>query len=241
MRLVILLIAAAAVVAADEPAKKIKLGKGKKDIAAGEILFQNHCALCHGRDGGGGRGPVLAQQKLRRASDDTALVKVIQEGIHGTEMPGAWQLDDRELRQVAAYVRSLSRVAVKAVPGNAEHGAEIYTSQGCAGCHVIKGEGGIMGPELGGIGLRRSLLISARRSSIRKLRFPTISCRFELFLLMARQSPGCGSGKIRLRFRFAITRVACIRTWKRDLKEIVKDRGKSPMPAYKDKLHVTPN
>ena len=111
MRIVLLLIAAGAAFAADEPAKKIKLGSGKKDIAAGEILFQNHCALCHGRDGGGGRGPVLAQQKLRRAADDTSLVKVIQEGIHGTEMPGAWQLDERELRQVAAYVRSLSRVA----------------------------------------------------------------------------------------------------------------------------------
>ena len=46
---------------------------------------------------------------------------------------------------------------VKAVPGDAVHGAEIYTSKGCAGCHVIKGRAASWGRNCTGIGLRRSI------------------------------------------------------------------------------------
>src|SRR5688500_18551722 len=139
MRAVILLFAAGAAFAAEEPAKRIKLPGGRNNIAAGEALYQSHCALCHGTTGGGGRGPVLAQPKLRRASDDAALFKVIQEGIPGTEMPGAWQMDDKELRQTAAYVRSLGRVSMTTVPGDTGRGRQVYEAQGCANCHTIKG------------------------------------------------------------------------------------------------------
>ena len=241
MRIMLLLVAmgvaASAAFAAEEPEKKIKLASGKKDIAAGETLFQNHCALCHGRDGGGGRGPVLAQQKLRRATDDTALVKIIQEGIHGTEMPGAWQLDDRELRQVAAYVRSLSRVAVKAVPGNAVHGGELYMSKGCAGCHVIKGQGGVMGPELSGIGLRRS--IAYLREAIIN---PEAAVPDNFLQVRVVPADGATVTGVRLgedTFTIQVRDYAgrLHSYWKRDLKEIVKDRGKSPMPTYKNKLN----
>ena len=40
-------------------------------------------------------------------------------------------------------------------PGNAERGAAIYQSSGCASCHVVDGRGGILGPELTSIGSRR--------------------------------------------------------------------------------------
>ena len=156
-RAVLILLATGAAFAADQQAKKVKLPTGRKDIARGERLFQGHCALCHGTQGGGGRGPVLAQPKLKRAADNAALVKVIEEGIHGTEMPGAWQMNEAELRLVAAYVRSLGRVSPKPVPGDIAQGAQIYQGKGgCANCHMIKGQGGLMGPDLGSIGLRRS-------------------------------------------------------------------------------------
>ena len=236
MRIVLFLIAAGAAFAADEPAKKVRLGSGKKDIAAGEILFQNHCALCHGRDGGGGRGPVLAQQKLRRAADDTSLIKVIQEGIHGTEMPGAWQLDERELRQVAAYVRSLSRVAVKAVQGNAVHGAELYSSKGCAGCHVIKGQGGVMGPELTGIGLRRSIAYLREAILDPEAAVPDNFLQVRVVNADGTTLTGVRLGEDSFAIQIRDYTGRLYSYWKRDLKEIVKDRGKSPMPTYKDKL-----
>src|SRR6185295_4759197 len=104
--------------------------------------FQVHCALCHGPKGEGGRGPMLAHPKLSRAPDDAALVKVIDNGIRGTEMPGAGAMSDHEVRQTAAFVRSLGKVPTKPVPGNPARGAEIYKGKGnCSGCHSMNGEG----------------------------------------------------------------------------------------------------
>src|SRR2546429_9946714 len=101
---------------------KIKLPGSRADLARGEKLFQVHCARCHGAKGEGSKGPSLARPKLPRASDDAALLKVIENGIRGTEMPGAGAMDDREMRQTAAYVRSLGRAPVKPVPGDPAHG-----------------------------------------------------------------------------------------------------------------------
>ena len=56
-------------------------------LAQGKKLYNNQCALCHGIGGTGGRGPALNQPKLRHAPTQAALIKVIQEGIPGTEMP----------------------------------------------------------------------------------------------------------------------------------------------------------
>src|SRR5437899_8314246 len=81
---------------------KVKLPTGRNDLASGAKLFQNHCALCHGPKGEGGRGPMLSRPKLPRAPDDAALVKVIEEGIRGTEMPGADSMTEREMHQTAA-------------------------------------------------------------------------------------------------------------------------------------------
>src|SRR5205809_6570044 len=86
---------------------KVKLPSSHADLARGEKLFQVHCARCHGAKGEGSRGPALTRPKLPRAPDDIALLKVIEEGIRGTEMPGAGAMSDREKRQAAAYVRSL--------------------------------------------------------------------------------------------------------------------------------------
>ena len=59
---------------------RVKLPNGRADLAAGKKLFENQCGLCHGPQGEGGRGPVLAKARLSRAPDDTALVKVIESG-----------------------------------------------------------------------------------------------------------------------------------------------------------------
>src|ERR1041384_580187 len=86
----------AAMAAVTEP--KVKLPNSHADVANGEKLFQHHCALCHGPKGEGGRGPVLTRAKLTRAPDDGTLLKVIENGIRGTEMPGADSMSEREMR-----------------------------------------------------------------------------------------------------------------------------------------------
>jgi len=127
------------------------------DSTSGKRLYESHCSLCHGQTGTGGKGPNLAQPILRHAPDDQRLAEVIQQGIPGTEMPGAWQLTDHEARQVAGYVRSLGRVAAVQLPGDAARGRALYESKGgCAACHIIRGAGSSFGPELTAIGARRS-------------------------------------------------------------------------------------
>ena len=67
----------------------------------------------------------------------------------------SFRLTERETRQTAIYVLSLSRSTARPGPGNAERGAAVYQSNGCASCHVVDGRGGILGPELSTIGGRR--------------------------------------------------------------------------------------
>src|SRR5262249_34940152 len=130
---------------------KVKLPSSRADLANGEKLFTHHCALCHGPKGEGGRGPMLTRPKLLRAPDDSTLLKILENGIRGTEMPGADSMSQREIRQTAAYVRSLGKLTQKPVPGDPARGAGIYGAKGgCVGCHSINGEGGIAAPDLAG-------------------------------------------------------------------------------------------
>jgi cytochrome c oxidase cbb3-type subunit III len=125
------------------------------DMAIGRRIFDSQCALCHGLDGSGGRGPSLRKPKLRQAPDDEALRKVIADGLP-PEMPGAWQLSVREVASVAAYVRSLGKVAAEKLPGDPETGRALFSKYGCGSCHIVNGLGGGPGPELSTIGDRRS-------------------------------------------------------------------------------------
>src|SRR5579872_7006245 len=129
---------------------------GQDDLAHGKKLYEGFCSLCHGQTGTGGKGPNLAQPTLSRAPDVYTLVAVIQQGIRGTEMPGFWQLTDHEAKQVAVYVRSLGRIAPEKLPGDTARGHALYASTRCASCHIVRGSGTSLGPELTEIGARRS-------------------------------------------------------------------------------------
>lgn len=236
MKAVLVLFAGVVAFAADQPAK-VKLPNGKADLARGEKLFQGHCALCHGTNGEGGRGPLIAQPKLKRASDDAALVKVISEGIQGTEMPGAWQMSEREVRQVASYVRSLGRIAAKPVPGDVARGAQLYQSKGgCATCHLIKGQGRLIGPDLSGIGLRRSVTYLREAILNPEAQLPDSFLQVRVVPHDGAMVTGVRLGEDSFAIQLRDYSGRLHSYWKRDLKEIFKDRGKSPMTSYKDKF-----
>jgi putative heme-binding domain-containing protein len=97
----------------------------------------------------------LNRARLRRAADDKALVDLIKEGVPGTEMPQTWQMDDREIRQVAAYVRSLGRSEVAPLRGDPAKGKALYAAGDCSRCHAVRGQGGVLGPDLTDVGARR--------------------------------------------------------------------------------------
>ena len=237
MKLVVLCVVFSVVSLAAVTETRVKLPTSRADLAAGEKLFTVHCALCHGPKGEGGRGPMLTQAKLAHAPDDTALLKVIEEGIRGTEMPGAGALSDHEMRQTAAYVRSLGRVPMKPVPGDPARGAEVFRGKGnCAGCHSIHGEGGVSAPDLADIGAQRSaaylreslvdpqaavpegyLLVTVTTKNGQNIR--GVRVNEDSFSIQVRDDSGRSHS-----------------LWKTDVAQIDKQRGKSPMPSFKGQL-----
>lgn len=129
-----------------------------EDLEAGQALFRTHCARCHGMLGEGGEGPSLKRASLPHAPDDEALFKVISEGIPGTGMPDTFGPNDDERWQIVGYVRSLGALPPEEMPGDPDAGRRIYESKGgCAACHINRGSGRGVGPELTSVGARRNL------------------------------------------------------------------------------------
>ncbi len=128
------------------------------DLVEGEKIFKVHCARCHGIAGQGGEGSNLVRSKLKYATDDQALIDLLDEGIPGTGMPAIWTLDEQQTAQVAGYVRTLGRLVAEEMPGDPARGAKIYQdSGGCSVCHIIAGHGIGIGPELTHVGDQRGL------------------------------------------------------------------------------------
>jgi putative heme-binding domain-containing protein len=129
------------------------------DLTRGKQLYLGQCAPCHGPEGDGGKGANLARPVLPRAADDRSLFLVIARGIPGTEMPKGSAMIDHEIWQVAAYVRTLGRVAHdEPVTGDRARGEQLVRKKGnCLVCHTVGWEGGSMGPPLTDIGNRRSV------------------------------------------------------------------------------------
>jgi len=205
------------------------------DPILGQRRFESQCALCHGQDGSGGRGPNLQRPKLDHAPDDAALRKVIAEGIP-PEMPGAWQLSPREVASVAVYVRKIGAVPAEPIPGDAARGEQVYESKGCANCHLIGGVGSGFGPELTDIGARRN--ISYLRESIL---VPEAAVPDGFLMIEASTNSGAIVRGIRVNedtFTIQIkdSKGLFSSFRKTDLRELRKLRGKSPMPSYQGSL-----
>lgn len=206
------------------------------DLAQGEKLFRNHCGLCHGPKGEGSRGPMLTRARLSRAPDDTALVKVVTDGIRGTEMPGA-EMSEHEIRQTAAYVRSLGKINMTPVPGDPTRGAALYRGKGnCSTCHSLHGEGGVAGPDLTDIGERRGT--GHLRQSLQD---PEADLPEGYLLITVEAKDGRSVTGVRVNedsFSIQVRDNAgrAHSFWKTELTRIEKQRGKSAMPSFRTSL-----
>ena len=134
---------------------RLSSAQSAADVQAGKVLFGHLCVTCHGFDGAGGAGPPLNRAKLVNAPDDAALRTIIADGIPNRGMPRVRRTLDGEQRQLVAYVRSLGRTAKTLTRGSAQKGSELYAKLNCAACHIVKGQGGTLGPELTDIGAQR--------------------------------------------------------------------------------------
>jgi cytochrome c oxidase cbb3-type subunit III len=201
------------------------------DVASGKRIFEGHCALCHGLDGGGGRGPSLRRPKLGHAADDEALKSLIENGIP-PEMPPAWFLSKEEIANAAAYVRSLGNVPPEILPGDPARGKNIYSRSSCSSCHILDGEGSGFGPDLTDVGARRG---SAHLRQT--LQNPAKTIPENFLLVEAITSSGQTIRGIRLnedtfsiQFKDQQGRFYSFR--KSELRNLKKLRGETPMPSF---------
>jgi putative heme-binding domain-containing protein len=210
------------------------LAQTHPDAAAGRQIFESQCALCHGQTGGGGRGPALNRPKLERAPDEGSLRKLISEGKG--DMPGAWQLHSDEVKSVAAYVLTLGALPQEIIPGDPARGQPIYASKGCAGCHLVSGQGAGIGPELTAVGARRSAAFL--RQTILK---PAATLPDGFLYVSATPASGPAVRGIRvnedsftIQLRDAGGRYHSFR--KSQLKELKRMEKETPMPSYEGQI-----
>ena len=214
------------------------------ELAKGRKVFEAQCAECHGPMGEGSRGPTLAQSNLPRASDDASLQRIIQNGIPGTEMP-APRLQPGELPVLAAYVRSLGRMPIETVPGDAQKGAELFKTKGaCMSCHTLNGQGLAIGPDMTDVGRRRGVAFLRRSLVEPGADVPQSATPVNLegqpanFLFVrAKTRAGQDVAGIRInestysiQLRDLTGRIHSY--FKSELAELNKDKGVSPMPVY---------
>jgi putative heme-binding domain-containing protein len=217
------------------------------DVRAGGVIFAGLCVTCHGFNGAGGAGPALTRPKLLNAPDDAALRAVISEGIPDRGMPRVRRTTPDELRQLVAYVRSLGATTSTPIKGNAAKGEKIYASSGCATCHMIRGQGGVLGPVLTDIGylrgaayLRQALVDPGAVLPSGTLPIPSRGYR-EYLPVRVIAADGSVVRGIRLnedvftlQVRDQAGRLHSFR--KSDTKAIQKEDGISLMPAFGDRI-----
>ncbi|CAD7022927.1 cytochrome-c oxidase, cbb3-type subunit III [Pseudorhizobium endolithicum] len=116
--------------------------------AGGASAFRVNCVQCHGTGAAGGQGyPNLNDDEWLWGGDINAIYQTIAHGIRDSvdpdtrisEMPAFMDiLQPEEVRQVAAYVVSLSGTPRDA--SMVEPGKQLYADN-CASCHGENGEG----------------------------------------------------------------------------------------------------
>ena len=235
----------AAVTAADLSVDIEKIIANPAELAKGQKIFELQCGTCHGPKGEGSRGPTLAQPKLPRATDNPSLLRIIQGGIPGTEMPNA-RLRPGEAPYVAAYVRALGRMPIEKAPGDAAKGAVLFQTKGaCLTCHTLNGQGPAIGPDLSDIGLRRGMAFMRRSLLEPQAEVPQsflpfraeISLPLNFMFVRVKTKEGKAVSGIRINENTYSIQLrdltgAMHSLQKSELAELHKYQGVSPMPAF---------
>src|ERR1044071_2924794 len=126
----------------------------------GKRQYQALGVGCHGEDGsGGGHGPGFLDVRQPRATSQQAVRDLILKGIPNAGMP-AFQIPAQQADAIAAFVMRLKGTSATpraAVSGDAAAGQRFFKGKGnCAACHMVRGRGGVLGPDLSSVGRDRS-------------------------------------------------------------------------------------
>jgi cytochrome c oxidase cbb3-type subunit 3 len=139
--------------------------QGSESLAPNEVfdfrtLYSENCAGCHGPEGRGGAAIALADPVYLAIADDTAIRKVISNGVRRTAMPAfaesaGGMLTDKQIDVITKEIRSRwtrQGILSGANPpsyapksaGDAQRGEVAYKSY-CESCHGPVGRGGPKG------------------------------------------------------------------------------------------------
>lgn len=120
----------------------------------GRRQFEARCASCHGADGAGGE----RARSILRGRGGRDLRELIRNGITAAGMPG-FALSPKDEAELVAFVQALTAPAAgSSVEGDRSEGKAYFWDAGrCGECHMLRGRGGTIGPDLSEIGQKRTL------------------------------------------------------------------------------------
>ena len=130
------------------------------EVSDFNTLYRENCAACHGAEGRGGAAIALADPVYLAIADESAMRKIIANGVRGTSMPAFAQraggmLTEKQIDVITSQIRSRwSRpgildganppsYAAKAA-GDVQRGEASYRTY-CSSCHGSQGQGGPKG------------------------------------------------------------------------------------------------
>jgi PQQ-dependent dehydrogenase (methanol/ethanol family) len=125
----------------------------------GRKEYESRCVGCHGSDGaGGGHGPNIVDIRRPRATSKEGMRDLIRKGIPDAGMPG-FPMSDPQVDAIIAHLAVLKAPAAEhPVTGDAAAGERFFHGNGkCSGCHMVRGRGGIIGPDLTNLARERKL------------------------------------------------------------------------------------
>jgi cytochrome c oxidase cbb3-type subunit 3 len=129
-------------------------------VVEGQEIYNRSCTACHGKDGSAGDRALALGAPARRYArrTDADIHDAIMKGIPGSQMPPSG-LNDTDAWKVTSYIRGLRGTASDApAAGDVAHGEQIFLGKGqCSNCHMIKGKGGLSGPDLSNIAGTRKI------------------------------------------------------------------------------------
>jgi putative heme-binding domain-containing protein len=130
---------------------------GKAEIEEGARAYRVSCIGCHGGDGTSVNGVDLARGKMKRATSDEDLAKIIMNGIPNTGMPAS-PVSLSRAYMIVAYIRNMSApsdTASQAAPsGDPARGRALFFGESqCHSCHRLGPDGGRSAPNLSDVGL----------------------------------------------------------------------------------------
>jgi cytochrome c oxidase cbb3-type subunit III len=218
-------------------------------IQEGNSLFRANCSPCHGLNAqGGGRGPDLTAGRWLHGSSDAEIFATISRGVPGTEMPASG-FEDSETWAILAYIRSLSPDNHAVVEGDRAKGEKIFSkSAGCSACHMVRGRGGLLGPDLSRVGEARSVpyMIDAIREPSKELSsgmldpnnhygLPLVYDTVTVVTGGGQKVVGVAKNEDTFSIQLLDTQQQLHLFQKKDLKAVTHER-KSLMPAYSEQM-----